>query len=411
MKRLIKVIVSGLLLLFSANTFGQIEKYNFKRPIIGAESQWHKIMLPDDLFSKTQSNLSDIRIFGVSDNNDTIETPYLLRLTKEKIISNRISFEIINTSYNEGGKYFTFEVPTQEPINQIDLDFEQQNFDWKIGLQASTDQLQWFTVVDDYRILSIRNDLTNYQFTKISFPSTKHRFFRLQVKGGEQPVLRAASLSQNEKVKGNTKSYDLISTIVKENKEQKQTEIKLSLKHMVPISALKIDILDTIDYYRSMTIQYLSDSVKTDKGWYYNYSTLSSEILSSVDKRTFDLGSVKTSQLKIVIQNNDNMPLSIGTTAVSGYLHELVVRFTELGHHFLVYGNDKASSPQYDIAQFEDKIPLDPTSLSLGEEVIIEKPVKVKEDPLFESEIWLWVVLILIIGVLGWFSFKMIVKS
>ena len=170
-----------LLLLLCSYSYGQIEQYNYKRELKGITGKWHKVVLPDEIFGKVSGNLSDIRIFGITANNDTIEAPYLIRLTTEKVSSKDVRFKTLNTSHNEKGYYFTFEIPTKESINQIKLDFKQQNFDWRLKLEGSQNQQEWFTVIEDYRILSINNELTDFQFTNISFPNSRYRFFRLLI--------------------------------------------------------------------------------------------------------------------------------------------------------------------------------------------------------------------------------------
>src|SRR5690606_40823506 len=65
------------------------------------------------------------------------------------------------TAHNESGYFFTFEMPAREPINQLYLQFKEKNFDWKIRLEGSHDQQEWFTIADDYRIVSISNQLTD----------------------------------------------------------------------------------------------------------------------------------------------------------------------------------------------------------------------------------------------------------
>ena len=99
---------------------------------------------------------------------------------------------MLNTSYNDKGYYYTFEVPAKEPINQINLNFNQQNFDWKLKLEGSQKQQEWFTVIEDYRILSIKNKLTDFQFTNVSFPNSSYRFFRLVIASDIKPELQDA---------------------------------------------------------------------------------------------------------------------------------------------------------------------------------------------------------------------------
>jgi len=68
--------------------------------------------------------------------------------------------------------------------------------------------------------------------------------------------------------------------------------------------------------------------------------------------------------------------------------------------------------PQYDIARFTDKIPESPPVISLGKERVLsgeeEQPAV---HPLFANKAWLWAVMVVIIGLLGWFSFRMMRKA
>lgn len=76
-----------LTLLFAALTFsvfGQIEKYECAIELTGVSEQWHKVVLPNSMFKDVSNNLSDIRIIGITAANDTIEAPYILRVSKAK---------------------------------------------------------------------------------------------------------------------------------------------------------------------------------------------------------------------------------------------------------------------------------------------------------------------------------------
>ena len=318
-----------LLLLICSYSYGQIEQYQFKRELKGITGKWHKVVLPDEIFGKVSGNLSDIRIFGITANNDTIEAPYLLRLTTEKVSSNDVRFKTLNTSHNKKGYYFTFEIPTKESINQIKLDFKQQNFDWRLKLEGSQNLQEWFTVIEDYRILSINNELTDFQFTNISFPNSRYRFFRMLIKSKENPDLIDAKVSQYELTDGDYRIYPFNKNNISENKQSKQTEIEIDLQLPVSVCYIKIGIKDTYDYYRPVTIKCLADSFKTEQGWKYSYRTLASGTLNSLEENEFKFTSTILQKLKIIIHNRDNQHLTIDTIKVKGYVHELVARFTQ----------------------------------------------------------------------------------
>ncbi len=392
-------------------SFGQMNAFDYKRELNGVSDKWHKIDLPIELFSKTANDLSDIRIFGLTKENDTIEVPYILKSTTEEIADKKIAFKIVNTSSNASGHFITFENSTTESINQIQLDFKQRNFDWRLKLEGSQNQNEWFTIAENYRIVSLKNDLSNFQFTKLTFPDSKYRYFRVSIESNEKPNLISASIEQHEVSTASMKNYSIIETKTVENKKLKQTEISIELQYLVPVSQIRIAVQDQIDYYRPITIQYLSDSIRTEMGWRYTYSTLSSGTLNSLEQNELTFSSAMAKKLKIIIENHDNRPLHINSIQVAGYNQELFVRFAETANYFLVYGNKNAFRPNYDIDQFANNIPKNLTTLSLGKEQIIDKEQAEIVEPLFKNKAWLWIVLSLLILILGWFSLSMIRKK
>ena len=314
---------------------------------------------------------------------------------------------ILQVTENEG-YYFTFEVPTSEAINQIKLEFDQQNFDWRVKLEGSQNQQEWFTVLDKYRILSIKNKLSDFQFTLLRFPNSKYRFFRLLVNSKEKPDLTHASISHQELTEGVYRKYPIQQTNSKENKQKKQTEIDIDLSQPVRLSHITIDVKDTFDYYRPITIQGLVDSFETEQGWKYNYQPLTSGTINSLEANEFKVNTKTVQKLRILISNQDNQPLTIGAIEAKGYVHELVTRFTEPAIYFLTYGNKDVSSPDYDINRFTNNIPEALSALKVSEEQIIRTEERVDVRPLFQNSAWLWAVMVLIILILGWFTLNMI---
>lgn len=411
MRLRIKITVSLFLLAFSYS-HGQMQQYSNKRELKGINKQWHKIVLPNDIFEKVSPDLSDIRVFGITASNDTIESPYLLRKLTDELSNKEADLKILNTSHSGKGYFFTFEIPSIETINQIKLKFKQQNFDWQLKLEGSQNQQEWFTIIDDYRILAIKNELTDFQFSKLSFPNSKYRFFRfLIVNSREKPDLKSISITQQTITEGVFRDYPIKKTLIQEDKETKQTIVDIELQSPVPVSYIKINAFNPFDYYRPLTIKYLSDSVQTEQGWTYNYRNLTMGTLNSFEKNEFKTNSLIIQKLKIVIHNQDNQSLTLDKIQIKGNVHELVTRFTEPATYFLTYGKSKAVKAYYDINRFTDKIPKTMTAIELGDEQRIEREEVSITDPLFKNKNWLWIIMTVIILLLGWFSVKMIRKK
>ena len=299
-------------------------------------------------------------------------------------------------------------MPASEPINQIKLNFKQKNFDWKVKLEGSQNLTNWFTIADNYRVLSIKNEITDFQFTDVLVPNSQYRYYRLSVPGKLNPELMIASIERQEITEGTYRDYAIRKLAIHQNKETKQTEITIELPQPVPVSQVKIGVKDRFDYYRPITIEYLADSVKYEHGWELNYGNLASGTLNSLEKNEFHFNSVTTQKLKVLISNFDNRPLNIDTINLSGYVYELVARFTEPANYFLAYGNKAAEIPNYDIDRFTDKVPAQLKILELGNEQTIPKQETRVTEPLFRNKQWLWIIMAIIILLLGWFSVKMI---
>lgn len=400
----------SFLLLISFVCYGQTQGYHYQRKLEGITGTWHRILLPDDLYGKTLSDLSDIRILGITNNKDTVEAPYLLRTSENKTSVKEVPFNRLNFSQHNNEYFYTFEMPAQESINQIKLDFNRSNFDWQIQLEGSQNQQEWFTIVDHYRILSIKNEQTDFQFTNISLPTSNYRYYRLKIPGRENPEWREAKFSKQEKSAGSLRSFSIEEIKRMENRSLKQTEIELDLQQVVPVSRLTMSMSDTFDYYRAYTLLYLRDSFQTEKGWNYNYDILSRGIINSGEENVCQFNSSMVRKLKLIIHNQDNHPLHVKDFQVQGYVHELVARFTEPATYYLFYGNQQAHAPNYDIAQFSDKIPTALSTLTWSDEVVIEDKTSAITKPPLMNKIWLWVVMIGIIVLLGWFSLRMIQK-
>lgn len=388
-----------------------MSRYFYKKALTGIEDDWHRIIIPDDVYAKADPDLSDLRIFGFTEDGDTIEAPYILERKKEKTITENSSFILLNTSKNATGFYYTFKLPEATQINNLKLDFSRKNFDWKVTLEGSHDQKEWFTLLEDSRMVSVQNDFTDFTFSTLSFPSANYMYYRTQIKTNSDPELTGTFISSKKIIPGDYRHYKVSKTDVLRNHTDNTTEIRIDLAEKVPVSYLKIPVSDTFDCYRKITIKYIHDSTKTDKGWHYNYRNLTSGTLQSVHgTNEFVFPGTPVKKLKVVIYDQDNEPLSFKIPEVKGYQHELITRFTKPATYFLYYGNKEAIKPNYDIRQFTRQIPEVLISLRLEEEQLIDKELAKTNTRLFENKAWLWLIMFLVVAIVGWFTFKMLKK-
>lgn len=362
------------------------------------------------MFAKINRDFSDLRIIGIKDEGDTIEVPYILKIQSDKFHSEAIEFKLINQVKNGSslGYYYTFEFPDPQLINFIDLDFEKINYDWFVELEGSQDQREWFKIVENSRILSIENNFTSYSYSALTFKEVEFKYFRLFIPSSKNPYLKKASISKNIVVMGEYIIPEILSQTVIENHDLRQTEIMIDLKWSSPVSYLKLNVINSFDYHRQIIFQHTTDSINNKTGWHYVYSTVHNSTLTSFDNGEFRFPNTIMKNIKIVIKNGDNEFLDYEITTIRGDVHQLVGRFIEPANYYLLYGNKGAYVPNYDIGRFEANIPSNLVLIAIGDEVLISKPSILDDESLFKNSIWLWTILVLIIGILGWFSLKML---
>lgn len=391
----------GLCLAFSAS--GQPPDYEYQRTLIDAKGPWCRVELPNDIFAKLGPLTSDLRILGETAEGDTVEAAFLLRIMKETGRITNSSLTIRNQSSNDRGYFYTLEMTSPALANTLDLGFGTDDFDWRIRLEGSTNEHEWFTLVDNYRILSIQNPTSPFKFTRVVFPPARYPLYRLLVKTAVDPVLTHVTVSQVIHDDGRYRSYASRITTVEDGKSGR-TNLDIKLSQCVPVSRIALHVKDTFDHYRPLEILYLADSFQMNGGWTANYASAASEVINSLERPRFDFSPVLTQRLSLVIVDDHNEPLTVDSVSVSGPVYELIVRIIRPGDYTLYYGSRLTSLPHYDIENFPDRIPSDAPTATLGPE---QKAGHLASEPVF-TKYWLWGLMILIIAVLGWFTMKMI---
>jgi len=400
-----------LLFAFSAACVGQTKTHTYEHELLDIVNTWHTVAVPVNAFAKASPDLTDLRIKGITASNDTVIAPYFLSTTEEQTITEDLPFIILNATRKGNSHYYTFEAQELNIINNIVLEFKNQNYDWDLKLEGSDDNQTYFTLLNRYRILNIENEHTGYTFNTLRFNNARFKYYRIAITSKEVPELLNAKLTDTKVQTGSYNTYTIQSIARKEHKADKQTHLFITLKHAVPLSKLAFEIYNDYDYFRPVRILYVTDSIKTEKGWMRNYGNLTNNTISSREPIDFKIPSTFLKQLKVIIENGDNEPLDITKITVKGYSVSLIARFDNEARYFLTYGNHRLSKPDYDIERFKDRIPAQLSRLTLAPRRTITKITEEPMDPMLVKIIWLWGVVGIILLVVGWYTVKMMRKQ
>ncbi len=407
---MIRLVAIFLLLFCCTITDTQAQKtYAYYRSIQSVSPGWHQIDLPAAIFPKSARDFKDLRLYYIKD-KDTLAIPYMIKAQEGVREETKRKFKRLNESKNKEGYYFTFENKQQAQLNEIILHFKEENFDWRLNLEGSNDQKQWFSLLENYRILSIKNGQTDYQFTKLNFPLSNYRFLRVQLVDVPKCKLKSAEIWEKTYPEGEFYDYGQVNFTVEEKKDLKQTIIDVHLAEKKPVSQVELDIVSELDYYRHFRIQNIKDSVLANDQWKHLYQPLYKGVLSSLETPTFTFPYVTTDRFQIVIANQDNLPVHIKQIRLKSIQYSLQANFPYEGDYFLAYGNPLLKRPNYDIQQFKNHIPekMDILALEVEQKGNIKTTTDKKEPFWLDNPLILWLVMGLIILVMGGFTLKMI---
>jgi len=402
-----RIAFNFIIVLFISSATAQSTEFKYRRSLNNVTSEdWYSIHLPPDLFQKINKDFSDIRLLAVTE-KDTIEIPYLLKIRTDEITTENFNLPLLNQSRANGVLFFTVQIPANKTLNSLNVNFAERNFDALVSIEGSADRKDWFETVNNKRIVSIYQDQIDYSNTTVNFPNSDYTFLRVQVKSDKQLSLTGASFNYINTKKG--EHITLTDFITNTTTENKQTEIRIRSPYRAAVHALAISASHNNDYYRNYSLAYALDSIKTEKGWIQNYSTFKRGYLTSIDSNKINFETLITHELKLTIYNQDNPALTINNIELSGPKIEILAKLSPHQNTFLYYGNTRLPSPRYDLVHFEDRIPQSVKTIDLLKEENLESPQQ--EKALFTKKFWLWTILIVVIGIMAYFTLQMLKRN
>lgn len=393
-----------LMFLLSGSLPAQWNGFNYRRPVEVVTPGWNGFKLPPDIFSKLHADYGDLRLYQIRSDEDTTEVPYILRTLHSAISIDTLWFDLINKVQKDGNRYYTFKRNAEGVINSIHLVVTGRNFDTKLVLQAGNDQKEWFTIGDQFRILSIENDQTEYSYTDLHFDDSDYRYYRLSVPGQDIGIT-SAGMFKRVVLAGERMELKSEMVSVRDNKEQQISEWNYRLPMKIPVSSFHVFFPDSADFYRSFTVSYLVDSVKSGKGIVYNFLPLTTGVFNSSDPSDFTCPEVMSDYFRFTIKNYNDQPIRPDSIIFYGDQYQMIFKSAEAGACYLYYGSGSMSVPVYDLTRFMKNVPDSFPRLKVGAEENLNTLKETTETA--KSKVWLWIVMAVAIVVMGGFTIRL----
>lgn len=372
--------------------------------ISNSKKGWNRIEIPSNVLNEINTNLTDLRIFAKGSKE---EVPFIVQTSQNKSKDSFIELKILNKVQRNNAYYFTLSLENNIDINEIILDFENQNFDWKLELEASNNQSEWYHILKNYRIVSIKNNSVDFHYSSLNFQNSNFKYYRIKIKSQEIPEIKNAKIPQQSKEpKSDYINVETVSFTESNDNESKSSVLFFDLKYRVPISKISFYIQSNFDYYRRIKIEGAAESTISQKGEIFHYENIYNGILYSLESPDFSFPEIYAKRVKITIENENNQPLKFDSIVISRFRYYLLARFDYDNKYFLHYKNESVEKAKYDINYFEKSIPTDLNIAELKDFTKTSKKDITNVTPLIANSIWLWFLLIFIVCIILYFSFR-----
>lgn len=372
--------------------------FSHKAPITTVQNNGeYRISLPPDVVMFTRSDFGDIRIHD----NDGKEIPYLL-YREEAISRSKLFYEYtIRANRIEKDKtVLILENIRKIPISNVCLIVRNSDVRKTAALSGSDDGVTWYAIKNNYVFESVYSDTHTAETMQISFPLSDYRYLKLEINDKRADPLQITSVGYYDYQSEEGKYTEITGASFSQRVTEKNKNTVVTVEFDQPVRADQIILIGDMEsfYRRNATVSVVSEPRQYAPVTYENHVRLSSSEDTVLTTR-----SLTVKKLEIVIDNGNDAPLML--SKVKFYqLNTYILTELKQGSYTLFFGDESLTQPVYDIVHKKDELMKTMQPLSL--QPIIELPKK--QPGFFGSIYFLWITLIIVGGLLAYFTVTMI---
>lgn len=365
---------------------------------------FYNIPLRPELVGKLQSNKADLRLM---DKNNQ-EVPYYLE--KEAFsISKRLFKEykvIEKIRWRNGATVLYVENEEQNMIDNIQLQIKNFDVRKRLELAGSDNYSEWYTIKENYVFRSANGLDTTSEVKSLHFPYCDYKYYRIIIYDVFSLPINVLKVGYYDtyQEKGKFNLVGKLNKYIIDSVEVKKTYIKLKFNHNLYSDKLVFAINKPEYFYRNAAIALKK---KDHKGRWY-YQEIDHFVLNVNSDLTLYQNDFPYKEFYVIIDNEDNPSLTIESVEAYQLKRRMVTYLEKDNNYRLVYGNEEPMKlPQYDLTFFKSKVSPNIPILEVGEMVAIEQVIAPQQE---SQTHYIWIAVVLIAGLLGFISYKMIIE-
>jgi hypothetical protein len=399
-------LLAGLLLFTLAS---QAQTFRYRAAVEKApQPGFYRIVLSPQVLGHLNESLSDIRLYDDQEQ----EVPYLLQreqplsyhtLFKEyKVVSKEIKPKV--------GTRLVLQNATKSRINNLSLQIKNANVSKKAKLSGSNDAQSWYVIEDDYRLEAIDNRQETAEVKMLHFPLSDYEYYLLEINDSLSAPLNILRAGYYDTYAENGKYISIpgLSMEKKDSSATRQTYVRVQLSDTGRIDKITVRIGAPAYYRRWAQLGQWVEKRSRKGRKQRSFEAFSSLELRSDGENAFYPSGFKARDFYLIIDNEDNRPLSIEQIEAQQLNTYLIGQLEANRNYHLAFSNEQVGLPSYDLRYYQDKIPTNLTALNVQLPVSISSAVGASSTTLFTNRHIIWLAIGLVLVVLSYMSFQML---
>ena len=405
-----------------------------------AEEELVQVPLDGDVYEHLQDRFADLRVVD----DEGAQIPFLIRklmTTESRETRKTWRAQRVELTPDQERLEIRFQLDPEDPIpDGLRILTPLRNFEQRVHVSAVAETGEESPLVEDALIFDYSRYM-DVQRTSIPLPKTTAREFRLvidaltteqesqlldltrQLQGGEETnrqerlqidrrpfridriELNATAIQVDAPVLA-MQEYDVVTFDIREDEDQQLTIVDIQTRKE-PLTSFTLTTPDR-NFSRRARLQKLTrvgdddhpDDVATATLMRFDFRDLQEEDL------TVTFPEQRLARYRLVIANQDSAPLTIESIAASGHVDTALFLANPQRTYQLVYGSEKAESPNYDTAVLtaamrQDVIPVAAALGPLMEDPDVPLPPPLQLHDLINHPVAIGTLILIMVLILG----------
>ncbi|WP_421826310.1 hypothetical protein [Larkinella sp.] len=386
---------------------GRTQSFDFRAGIPPVtQPGYYRILLPPVVVGRLNTAKTDIRLYD--DKNR--EIPYLLTQQQPGEQVQFREYELVRKTTTSVSTQLVLRNGTKTPINSLSLILKNTNLRKKARLSGSNDGKTWYGIEDNYWLEPVSNSRATSEAKILGFPLSDYEYYQLEINDSLSAPLNILEVGYYTTT-AEAGSYSDIPGISFSQHDSTDHKSYVHITFPTPSRPDKLIIsVQSPDHYRrSAELGQFRIQKKKRNRRHRFFETLRSFELNSMDSlHTVLLPNQPTSDLFLIIENQNNVPLTLGSIKARQVTTEMLAELKPGKSYHLAFGNPAVGAPNYDLVYFKTKIPPNPPVIQAHQPESVRASSS-SSPSFFTANPWLiWLAIGLVVVLLSYFSYQMV---